>query len=163
MDTQPIISPKKPNWFSRHKILTGIGILVVVFTFIGSLTDKSPTTSPSAEIKVIVTDFSKLEITQSKIVEDSIGTPIFHVTLKNNFDKAIDAVELEAYFYNNFDEPVGEWDRKVEEPFQGRLQEKINSGALYPAEFNLALYDSATKVKNVKILRIHFVDGTELN
>lgn len=102
---------------------------------------------------------SEVDIASASISKDSIGTPILHVTLKNKTAKTIDAIELQAFFFNNFDEPVGKFGVKNSEPFGAGLQEKIGPNATYSADWNLAVYENATKVKNAQVLRVHFTDG----
>jgi len=161
------------SWFGRHPLITIFVILPVLISMISAaLSD--PQTAPSGvnnQDRAAATKkqedtqskIKQIEIVSSKIEEDSIGTPNLIATFKNNSDRAVDAVTLEAYFLNNYDEPVSEWNSKSDKPFYGTIQEKINPGGSHSSQWNLAVYDHATKIKSIRIIRVHFVDGEELN
>lgn len=101
-------------------------------------------------------------IVSTSIYPDSIGTPNLKITFNNNLEKTIDGIEVMMNFTNNFDEPVGKWDRNVEEPFIAQAQETITPGSTKSVYWNLAVYESATNVTNIQVIRISFTDGTEL-
>lgn len=101
-------------------------------------------------------------IASTSIYDDAIGTPNLRINFKNTSDKTIDGIEAIVYLRNNFDEPVGEWNRKVDEPLTVRTQETIAPGGTNSSTWNLAVYDSATKVYAARVIRVHFTDGTEI-
>lgn len=102
-------------------------------------------------------------ITSTSIYDDAIGTPNLRINFKNTSEKTIDGIEAIVYLRNNFDEPVGEWNRKVDEPLTVRTQDTIVPGGTNSSTWNLALYDSATKVYATRVIRVHFTDGTEVH
>lgn len=101
-------------------------------------------------------------VVSSGIYQDSIGTPNLKLVLKNDLEKTVDGIEVKMYFTDNFDEPVGQWSRSTTEAFIAQSQETIEPGATRSAYWNLAVYDRATKITNLKVIRVHFTDGTEI-
>lgn len=175
------------NWIVRHPVWTVILIIVIVPIFVSALNDTKQVHNNSAvqttnapqtttgtlstdEIKIIggsanANDIAKrtldsLSITSVKIVENSIGTPELYITVKNNGTKTIDAFTFAADLYNNFDEQLGEWNRRSNEPYLGLSQDIIKPGATNQGGYNLTLYDQTTKAKNPRIIKVHFTDGT---
>jgi len=170
------------NWPSRHPILATFAALFLITMFVNLVSGEkssSDTTAPQetsgqsagqtaaqaeadksrAEQAQLLKD---IEVVSASIGSDIIGTSELRVKLRNKTDKTIDAVDIEAYFFNNYDEPVGEWGLRKAEAYGGTIQrETIRPGATYDAVFNLAVYQGVTKVKNVKVTRAHFTDGTE--
>ncbi|MFH0892788.1 MAG: hypothetical protein V1867_08535 [Candidatus Falkowbacteria bacterium] len=162
------------SWFARHPLITIFVILPILISMISAAINDSQTTSPNGansqdqaavmkNQEEIKNKIKQIEIASSKIEEDSIGTPNLIATFKNNSDRAVDAVTLEAYFLNNYNEPVSEWNSKSDKPFYGTIQEKINPGGSHSSQWNLAVYDHATKIKSIRIIRVHFVGGEELS
>lgn len=167
------------NWFMRHKIISTllfvfIGIPMLAAFWDAALSDissnnnngqpKSEAASDEAVAKqeADARKFDQIVITDSSIKEDIIGTPEWHVTIKNNTDKTIDGVIVQGFFKNNFDEPVGQFNSKSAEAFRGQIQETIKPGASFPAVYNLAVYDSTTKVENISVVKVHFTDGSTI-
>ena len=107
-----------------------------------------------------MTELERVEILSTYIEMDSIGTPNLVVKLKNNAGQAVDAVTIETYFFNNYDEPIGKWNSHSAEPFYGIIQKRIESGATYTTQFNLAVYDLATKAEPATVYSVHYVDGS---
>ena len=101
-----------------------------------------------------------LEITSSKIEEDSIGMSNLVVSVKNNTEKIVDAITVKADLFNNFDEPANGF---TDNKFSGMSQEKINPGATGSFQWSVYEYNGATKVKNIIIDRAHFTDGEDLS
>ncbi|MCF7820353.1 MAG: hypothetical protein K9M44_02690 [Candidatus Pacebacteria bacterium] len=103
-----------------------------------------------------------IEVVSTKIEEDILGTPNLIVSLKNNTDKTIDGINIEARFLNNFNESVSglEFD---DEPFGGTSQELIESGEVVEFQWMLVFYDGATKIDSFEITRVHFSDGEDWN
>lgn len=157
------------SWFARHPIKTIVVIIPLTILIISSIISSSSSdiknsTSPNTNQdeqakKEEPKKITQAEVVSSKITQDTIGTPILNVTIKNKSNKTIDAVNVEAYFLNNYDEPIGKWNVKIEEPFGGTIQEKITPNGTYTAQWNLAVYDNATKVKSTRIMKVHFTDG----
>jgi len=165
------MEPKK-NWFRRHIYLTvflvlfGIPIMIGIIGSTSSNTSTTPSNSSAAATptepvkeKVII----PVEITSTKIVRDSVGTPILNVTVKNTSKKTIDALTVLTYFANNYDEPVGKWGAKSSDPFAGIIQQKILPNGTFSSEWNLAVYDTATKATGTQIYKVHFTDGSTLS
>ncbi len=176
------------SWFLRHPVWTCILVIVIVPIIASTVSDtkkvhnntaqitSAPQTASGTlstdEIKTIgsqatanANDIAKrtldtLSITSVKIVENVIGTPELYVTVKNNGTKTADAFTFAVDLYNNFDEQLGEWNRRDNEPFLGISQATIKPGTIYQDRFNLAVYDQATKAKNLRIIKVHFTDGT---
>ncbi len=159
------------NWFMKHKIITIFVIFPIVLTmFVSAFNDLDDAKNEDnntgsnntiqSEVKIEPKTITEIEISSSKITKDSIGTPILNVSFLNKTDKTVDGVDIEAYFLNNFDEPVGQFGMKREEAFGGSIQEKINPKGTYTAQWNLAVYEQTTKIKSIKITRVHFTDGT---
>ncbi len=159
------------SWFARHPILTGIlalflfSFIVTFFRSVNESVQKAKTisatstlaTSPTstAQKKAEPSDF--VEITKVEVVENSIGTPDLNVTFKNKSKKTIDALDMEGYVFNAYDEPaerIGDDNR-----FLARIQEKITPGQSYSASFNLFSYKFAKKIKLPLVTRLHFTDG----
>jgi hypothetical protein len=96
---------KKPNWFKRHKVLTGILVLFILFTLIGAASGSSDTSTGTAspqpttaaapsyeqvDAKAMITEFDENQLSAEKkykkklvefeakisnISEDVLGTP----------------------------------------------------------------------------------------
>lgn len=114
------------------------------------------------ENAAILEELNKIQLS-GEIKQNSIGTPEIHMSVTNGTDKTIDAFTFETYFSNNFGDPVGEWGRAVKEPYRGQSQKTIAPGqTVYTLQWNLAVYESTTKMTEPKLLRVHFTDGTEL-
>lgn len=164
---------QKKYWVQRHPIWTAIIVIIglpMLISAIGDSTDVgSNINTPSNQSavsaapepvkeKVVI----PVEIISSKITEDSIGTPILHVTVKNNSKKTIDAMTIMTSFTNNYDEPVGKWGIKEKDYFAGLVQDEIAPNEIYSSEWNLAVYDTATKATGTEVYKVHFTDGETL-
>lgn len=163
----------KPPKKKTSKLALGCGTLFFLFIIlpimIATIRNASPEqrakdqaeqAADAERMQQTLTELGRVEILSTSIEMDSIGNPNLVVKLKNNAGQAVDAVTLETYLLNNFDEPIGEWNVKTHEPFRGILQEKIESGATYTANFNLAVYDQATKVDTTAVVKVHYIDGS---
>lgn len=104
-------------------------------------------------------EIQKIELVSYSIDFDSIGTPHLKVKIKNNSDRAVDAVTFGAFFVDNYGEPVGEFHSKSYDRFGGVFQETIQPGKTTSGDWNLAVYDNATKVDSIAIEKIHYVEG----
>lgn len=158
------MEPKK-NWFKRHKILTVLLIIIGIpfaMGIISGLTgnaNENPAEAKHNQAEQIKKEVVfPVEIISAKIIKDEIGTPNLHLTLKNTSKKTIDALEIDANFYDNFNEPAGKFG-VGDNSIIATSQEKIAPGETVTRRWNLAVYDSATKVDGVKIKRLHFTDG----
>lgn len=111
------------------------------------------------------------ELYKYGIEPNIIGTPELTILVMNTSGKDIDAFEFEAKLFDSFDRPVNKLgtDSNI---FRGIAQNLLLSkddptySLDYPWDaftWNLALYDLATKVKDVKIMKVHFTDGTIWN
>lgn len=165
------MEPKK-NWFRRHIVLTvlmilfGIPFLMGIISGIAGTSNKnSQSNNQNAQANVEQPKpkvVFPIEIVSSKITKDSIGTPILSLSIKNTGKKIIDAIEIDALFYDNFNEPAGKFGTG-DNSIIATSQEKINPGETITREWNLAVYDSATKVDGVAVKRVHFTDGETLS
>lgn len=145
-------------------------IFVIASAFSGTSSRNTQSTDPvskAANEQKTKDDAAKQELLKKIelrpiIVDNSIGTPELHVTVRNGTNKTIDGIDLSAYFYNNFDEPIGKWNTKSSDAFIGTSSERISAGVSDSLLWNLAVYEQATKVKNVTVYRVHFTDGTSI-
>ncbi|MFA6475660.1 MAG: hypothetical protein WCV88_05720 [Patescibacteria group bacterium] len=122
--------------------------------------DQAHQAADAERMQQTLTELGRVEVLSSTIEFDSIGTPELVVKLKNNAGQAVDAVTVESYFLNNYDEPIGQWNSKSREAYRGIIQDRIASGATYTATFNLAVYDLATKVDSTTVVKVHYEDGS---
>ena len=158
------------NWFVRHPVWTIILLLIFLPPFIGGLrsswsvwsTNTYSASSTVVESQKSVTFFKSLTVISSKIVEDTIASPAWYVTVKNTSTKTIDAYTIAADLYNNFDEPVEGPDSfgARNNTVSAMSQYTLKPGDSEDHNFTLAGYDSVTKIKNVRITKIHFTDGS---
>lgn len=165
------------SWFGRHKIITIIFVLVVFFLIKSLVTPNNPDSNGgnnglnstnsdsqlSEEQKDLHEKISEIQIVSSTVTPNGIGTPILELIIKNNSKNTVDALDFEAWLYNNYDEPVGEWNIAKNKPFRDIIQEKIAPGASGTFTFNLAVYDQATKAEDVTITKVHFTNGETLS
>lgn len=160
------------SWPKQHPIITVLLVLFVVFPAIGAISDflatnlhgkpdsgmATSTHSPAKTLEII-------DVSAVKVREDSIGIPEIAITIKNKSKRAVDAVDLKAEIFNNYDEPSGKTEGSiytevtVNNFMRGTVQEKILPGASYTAVFSLLNYPHASKAKNVQVTRLHFIDG----
>lgn len=163
----------KPPKKKTSKLALGCGTLFFLFIILPIMIAIIRNASPEQQakdqaeqaadaelIQQTISELGRVEILSTSIEMDSIGTPNLVVKLKNNAGQAVDAVTIETYFFNNYDEPIGKWSSHRAEPFHGIIQERIESGATFTAEFNLAVYDEATKAQTATVYSVHYVDGS---
>lgn len=153
------------GWFSRHPIITVLLITFFVPTIISSMIKDAQhydTTPPTIDPQKVIL-LNDLSIVSSRIVTNSIGTPEWYVVIKNTGKKTVDAYSVAGDLYDNFDTPVGKFNSTSGNTFSGISQDILKPNASEEDVFNLAVYDHATKVKNPKITRIHFTDGTTVD
>lgn len=160
---------KKKSWFRRHIILTVLlalfGIPIIAGIISGIVGGTTPTNTQANQVQpepIKKEVIFPVDIVSSKITKDSIGTPILNLTVKNTSKKTIDALEIDANFFDNFNEPAGKFG-VGDNSIIATSQEKIAPGETVTRSWNLAVYDSATKVDGVKIKRLHFTDGSTLS
>ena len=101
-------------------------------------------------------------VVSTSIYSDSIGTPNLKMTLKNTSELTIDGIEVMMGFTNNFDEPVTRLNQGSTSLYIAQSQETIVPGETWTGSWNLALYESATKITNVRVYRVHYSDGTTM-
>lgn len=100
---------------------------------------------------------------------NSIGTPTLNLPVMNKSGKDIDAFEFTCKLYDAFGEPAYKIGTKSN-VFKGIAQGILlpakggnTYGEEYPWEYyewNLVLYETAIKVDEIKITRVHFTDNT---
>ena len=150
-----------------------IGISIFLFVSLGSLmviaalSPKPPELTQEEKDALVAAKLATNELMDSFVASKSIenniiGTPELHITVKNTSDKAIDGIEIWASFYNNFDEPAGEWGDSSDNTLLVRSQQVIEAGDSKTLYWNLAAYESATRVTNVRVYRVHYSDGTTM-
>lgn len=167
---------KNKNWFKKHPVLSVLLLLFGIPMLIGFISAATNNTTSTVSNNNAVTAKNEpvaepvkekvifpVEIISEKIANDSIGTPILKVTVKNTSKKTIDAMTIMTSFLNNYDEPVGKFGARDKDYFAGLIQEKIAPGSTYSSEWNLAVYETATKATGTEIYKVHFTDGTTLS
>jgi hypothetical protein len=132
---------------------------------------KSTTNNKPLEVSMLrLVKFNSNEIQgyETGITENIIGTPELNLVVLNKSGKDIDAFEFECKLYDTFDRPVNKVGSKSN-VFRGIAQNILlkSDGETYGADYpwdvftwNLTLYENATKVKDIKILKVHFTDGS---
>ena len=161
---------RKP--MSGLKMFT-IGISIFLFFSLGSLavlvavSPKPPELSQEEKDALVATKLATNDLMDSFVVStsiysDSIGTPNLKMTLKNTSELTIDGIEVMMGFTNNFDEPVTRLNQGSTSLYIAQSQETIVPGETWTGSWNLALYESATKITNVRVYRVHYSDGTTM-
>lgn len=161
---------RKP--MSGLKMFT-IGISIFLFFSLGSLailvaiSPKPPELSQEEKdalvaAKLAANDLMDSFVVSTSIYSDSIGTPNLKMTLKNTSELTIDGIEVMMNFANNFDEPVTRLNQGNTSLYIAQSQETIVPGETWTGSWNLALYESATKITNVRVYRVHYSDGTTM-
>ncbi len=112
--------------------------------------------------KLATNDLIDSFVVSTSIYQDSIGTPNLKMVLKNTSEKTIDGIEVMMSFTNNFDEPVTKFNQRSTSLFIAQSQETIAPGKSSTGSWNLAAYESATKVTNVRAYRVHYSDGSTM-
>mgnify|MGYP001584859452 CR=1 FL=1 len=150
-----------------------IGISIFLFFSLGSLavlvavSPKPPELSQEEKDALVATKLATNDLMDSFVVStsiysDSIGTPNLKMTLKNTSELTIDGIEVMMGFTNNFDEPVTRLNQGSTSLYIAQSQETIVPGETWTGSWNLALYESATKITNVRVYRVHYSDGTTM-
>ena len=107
--------------------------------------------------KVKHKDICPVEIQESYISENVIGEPVASIRYINISEKTIDAIDINMYCYDNFNEKVNRIGG--DNIFNGISQDELQSGYEQTAEWTLHLYENTKKIKP-KIIRVHFTDGS---
>ncbi len=150
-----------------------IGISIFLFLSLGSLavlvavSPKPPELSQEEKdalitAKLATNDLMDSFVISTSIYSDSIGTPNLKMALKNTSELTIDGIEVMMGFTNNFDEPVAKWNQGSTSLFVAQSQKTITPGETWTGSWNLAAYESATKVTDVRVYRVHYSDGTTM-
>lgn len=150
-----------------------VGISIFLFISLGSLaiiaavSPKPPELTQEEKDALVVAKLATNDLMDSFVVstsiyQDSIGTPNLKMVLKNTSEKTIDGIEVMMGFTNNFDEPVAKWKQGNTSLFIAQTQETIAPGETRTGSWNLAAYEAATKVTNVRVYRVHYSDGTTM-
>lgn len=148
------------EWFADHKILTIIlALLLLSFTAAIFSSDKPDDANKNTANTTAteVQEPSPLEVTKTSVTEDSIGTPVANVTVKNVSKKTIDAYEVVIKTFNSFGEPSNGSLR--DNAFVGTSDEHLATGIITTNSWKLYSYQTATKIE-ASIHRVHFTDGT---
>lgn len=165
--TNTSVTKKQPmSWMKKFVI--GLSVFLVgSLGFLAIITPKAP--ELTAEQKAVI-EAEKLAtnalldsfIVSASIENNSIGIPELHVVVKNTSEKTMDGIEITASFYNNFDEPAGEWGDPNDNSLLVRSQDVIAPGDSEPMYWNLTAFSGATKVTKAEVIRVHYTDGTEI-
>ncbi|MFH1863168.1 MAG: hypothetical protein ABH878_10210 [bacterium] len=171
--------PKKKSILNRP--VSGVGCLVLIilgvilFFAFSSLNDaqdraqEAAGTNPNtAEEDVAKQEalkkrneaFAKVQLLNVRIEKNIIDVPELRLTIKNTTGRDIDAVVFETTFSNNFDEGIRDWSGNS--TYTGSYQEVIKNGATADISSQLVQWEHATKVKTPKLIRVHFVDGEDV-
>lgn len=169
----------KTSWISTHKTLVTVGSLIVLVIIAASsggdktastdqkqtsttpaTTDSSGQTqaTPAIDTQIKTTEPSPLEVIKTSVSEDTIGTPIANVTVKNTSQKTIDAFKVTIKTFNNFGEPVKGF--LTDNSYDGISQdEKVLPNATSDASWTLYNYDTTKKIE-AEVYQVHFTDGS---
>lgn len=97
----------------------------------------------------------RLAVVDHLLWHDSIGTPMATISLYNNAGKDIDALEISFMCFDNFGRPVRKYGRGPH-AFNGISQETVKANSKGAAIWSLIGYDTVTKIKNIKIGKVHY-------
>lgn len=101
-----------------------------------------------------------MQILNTEIEYNSIGTPEVLLEIKNLSSKTVKAFRISVDCYDDFNRPVNRY-LGNSNVFIGISQDNnLNPGASQSYLWNLNLYDHTTNVKNVKIIEVSFTDST---
>lgn len=100
-----------------------------------------------------------IQIAHIDLSRNSINIPEVTITLRNKSGKTVDGVRMKIFCFNNFDEPVRGLGSNRNE-YMAILQEVAAPGENLQGTWTLHGYDNTTKT-NVKILDVHFTDGSK--
>lgn len=172
----------KASWITTHKTLVTVGALIVLVIIAASSGGEktadtnqkqataTPTTStasnssgqaqatPPTDTQTKVSEPSPLEVTKTSVTEDTIGTPIANVTVKNTSQKTVDAFKVTIKTFNNFGEPVKGF--LTDNSYDGISQdEKVLPNTTSDASWTLYNYDTTKKIE-AEVYQVHFTDGS---
>ena len=102
---------------------------------------------------------SPIAIVEPKVNFNSIGNPEAFMKFINISNKVIDAITIDIYCYNNFNNPVNHYLHKTN-LFRGIAQEEFSQNEESFGIWTLYGYDNTTKFKAI-IRQIHFKDNTK--
>ena len=100
-----------------------------------------------------------LKIVKSNIVQE-YNFPFLKMTLQNDTGHTIDAYGFEMKMSDNFNNPVLQSISR-NDTFRGLSQDEIADGARGSWKWQLSLFDNATKITSIAIVKIHFSDNDE--
>jgi hypothetical protein len=178
------------NLSRKHAGIALVAVLIIINSGLGDFIDKGSTKETQESIRIQAEQqaarqaeaeqaraeqerkeqektanqvlLAKIVITPS-LEKNVINVMELTASIKNGTDKTIDGIEFYAYFANNFDEPVGEWGKRSEDPMKASAQEIIQPGkTIRGLTWTALAYNNATKVSKVVIDRVHFTDGTTI-
>ena len=174
MSVVPQKTTPKPIFRPGVVIVVALGIVGTLFWIgnsalqnarhVASTTSPSPVASisptPSDTDKKTMEALAQAQLINPTIQMDSIGDPELHVTVKNASSKAIDGIVISGSFKNNFGEPVTSFGDT--DGFHANDQTTMQPGASKTDTWSLFGYTNATKISDIKVVRIHFIDGTNV-
>lgn len=122
-------------------------LLICSFSLNAQKSTPLPNVNAGSACQVMVVD----AVTQ-QVFKKNIG---FYTKFRNDADKGVDAIDYEVTFRNGFDEVKGV------KTYTWQANNMV--GVLKPHEYKTEVYsnwiEGANKIE-VRILRVHFVDGT---
>jgi len=104
---------------------------------------------------------------ESSVDRNSIGTPVAVISFFNMAKKPVTAIELDFTCHNAFGEPVSRYGFQSHR-FRGIAQQMISTNGEngipskegYVASWTLYGHNNATNIKNIRVTRIMYKDGT---
>ena len=169
----------KASWVQNHKTLVTVGVLLVLIVIAASssgsktadtaqkqtnTTSATPNSNGQAQatqstnVETKTAEPSPLEVTKTSVTEDTIGTPIANITVKNTSQKTVDAFKVTIKTFNNFGEPAKGF--LTDNSYNGISQDdKVAPNATADASWTLYNYDTTKKIE-AEVYQVHFTDGT---
>ncbi len=161
----------------KRSISTGAGCLIIVIAVIviplilssvgvGKGTSNKSSEAPKPTVDVAAKQaqkelLSKVELVNPRIELNIIEQEEFRVSVKNSTGRDIDAIRFTGKFQNNFGEPVPDWSGNY--TYRSGYQGVIKAGASEQLSEQLVTWRSPTKVVDLQIIQVHFVDGEDIS
>ena len=169
-------SPSQQVTVKKRGLSTGAGCLIIIIAIVvipmilssagvGNLKDKSNKSPQPTEDVTVKNEqrelISKIELLNPRIELNIIEQEEFQVTVKNNTGRDIDAVRFTGSFQNNFGETVRDWSGNS--TYKSGYQGVIKAGASEAISEQLVTWRNPTKVLDLQVVQVHFVDGEDIS
>jgi Zn-dependent protease with chaperone function len=171
---------KAMNWLEKNKKAATIVILIVLIIAAisagqrskgvgnnpltsapqvekGNANPNSNINSKTANVPAAPQEPSPLIITKTGVSEDSIGTPVAEISVRNDSKKTIDAFKVHIKTFDAFGDPVNGF--LSDNNYNGISQDAIAPGATENDQWKLYNFDTTKKI-SAEVYQIHFTDGT---